>query len=124
MGSHLAVSAGAFRRSETHEGPGAGEVVIEFLGLAFEEHIFLGVENEGRTGDFPRLFCCPFPDIHDIPTSYNHGSMVSRAMRCNLPSYRTAPIHLGYSHTVVSLVYHWGYGVDDVFRWYWRLHSV
>jgi hypothetical protein len=52
MGSHLAVSAGAFRRSEGHEGPGAGEAFTEFFGLALEEHIFLGVENKRRAGDF------------------------------------------------------------------------
>jgi hypothetical protein len=73
---------------------------------------------------FPRLFCCSFPDIHVVPTSRNHGSMVSRTMRCNLPSYRTSPIHLGPFHAVGSLGYPRGYGGYDVSRWRCRLHSV
>ena len=43
MGSNLAVSAGAFSGGETHEGSGAGEVLVEFLGLASEEHVLFSV---------------------------------------------------------------------------------
>jgi hypothetical protein len=52
MGSDLAVSAGAFSGSETHEGPGAGEVFVEFLGLASEEHVLFSVEDQDGAGDF------------------------------------------------------------------------
>ena len=45
MCSDLAVSTGTFGGRETYEGLGAGEVPVEFLGLASEEHVFFGVED-------------------------------------------------------------------------------
>jgi hypothetical protein len=47
----LAMGAGAFGVGETDHCFGAGQVIIESLGLAREKHIALGVEDERGAGD-------------------------------------------------------------------------
>ena len=51
VGADLAVGAGAFCVGEVDHGFGASEVIVKGLGLALEEHVAFGVEDERGAGD-------------------------------------------------------------------------
>ena len=49
--SHLAVRSRSFGHGKSHQRLGAGEVLVENLGLSLEEYVFLGIENESGTSN-------------------------------------------------------------------------
>src|SRR5277367_1347220 len=49
--SHLAMRSGSFGRGKSHQRLRTGEVIVKSFRLSLEEHVFLGIENEGWTGN-------------------------------------------------------------------------
>ncbi|MGF6505526.1 hypothetical protein [Paraburkholderia sp. 32] len=78
----------------------------------------------GFPGSIPRIFTCPFHDIHIAPTSSNHGSVVSRAGRCKLSPYPFSLATDGRFHGGRWLGVPWVCVGHHVFYGRCHLHSV